>query len=53
MITRIEEEVTKRILVLDGAMGTQIQGYKLTDADYRGEIVGVNFPDNIGPGKRQ
>ncbi|MBA3885911.1 MAG: methionine synthase [Acidobacteria bacterium] len=26
-----------RILVLDGAMGTMIQRYKLTDADFRGE----------------
>ncbi|MCB0514622.1 MAG: methionine synthase [Chitinophagales bacterium] len=26
-----------RILVLDGAMGTMIQRYKLTEADYRGE----------------
>jgi 5-methyltetrahydrofolate--homocysteine methyltransferase len=26
----------ERILVLDGAMGTMIQDYKLTDADYRG-----------------
>jgi len=27
----------ERILVLDGAMGTMIQQYKLTEADYRGE----------------
>ena len=27
---------TERILVLDGAMGTMIQGYKLGEADYRG-----------------
>jgi hypothetical protein len=25
-----------RILILDGAMGTMIQRYKLTEADYRG-----------------
>jgi 5-methyltetrahydrofolate--homocysteine methyltransferase len=29
--------LTERILVLDGGMGTMIQGYKLTEADYRGE----------------
>jgi 5-methyltetrahydrofolate--homocysteine methyltransferase len=29
--------ITRRILILDGAMGTMIQGYKLEDADYRGE----------------
>jgi len=30
-------ELQKRILVLDGAMGTQIQQHKLTELDYRGE----------------
>jgi 5-methyltetrahydrofolate--homocysteine methyltransferase len=28
--------LAQRILVLDGAMGTMIQSYKLTEADYRG-----------------
>jgi len=28
--------LTLRILVLDGAMGTMIQSYTLTEADYRG-----------------
>jgi len=27
----------ERIVILDGAMGTQIQGYKLEEADFRGE----------------
>jgi 5-methyltetrahydrofolate--homocysteine methyltransferase len=36
-MTRIEEEVQKRILVLDGAMGTMIQRYNLQEGDYRGE----------------
>ncbi|RLD94470.1 MAG: 5-methyltetrahydrofolate--homocysteine methyltransferase, partial [Bacteroidetes bacterium] len=27
----------ERVLVLDGAMGTMIQRYKLSEADYRGE----------------
>ena len=27
----------QRILIIDGAMGTMIQRYKLTEADYRGE----------------
>ncbi len=27
----------KRIVIIDGAMGTMIQRYKLTEADYRGE----------------
>ncbi len=33
---RIKEELEKRILVLDGAMGTMIQRYKPTEDDYRG-----------------
>lgn len=34
---KIKEALAKRILVLDGAMGTMIQKYRLTDEDYRGE----------------
>lgn len=33
----MRHELEKRILVLDGAMGTMIQEYKLTENDYRGE----------------
>ncbi len=29
--------IGRRILILDGAMGTMIQGYQLAEADYRGE----------------
>lgn len=32
-----EKQLQKRILLLDGGMGTMIQGYKLTESDYRGE----------------
>ena len=32
----IEAILAKRIMVLDGAMGTMIQGYGLTEEDYRG-----------------
>ncbi len=34
---QIREELKKRILVLDGAMGTMIQRYRLTEEDFRGE----------------
>ena len=37
MLRDIREELKKRILVLDGAMGTMIQGYRLDEAGYRGE----------------
>ncbi|KAJ2302887.1 hypothetical protein IWW55_003201, partial [Coemansia sp. RSA 2706] len=33
----IEAELTKRIMFLDGAMGTQIQDLRLNEADFRGE----------------
>ncbi|MBR2638883.1 MAG: methionine synthase [Bacteroidaceae bacterium] len=33
----IRETLKERILVLDGAMGTMIQQYKLTEEDFRGE----------------
>jgi len=33
----IYNELKKRVLILDGAMGTMIQKYKLTEEDYRGE----------------
>ncbi|PCK03484.1 MAG: methionine synthase [Alteromonadaceae bacterium] len=36
-LTALKKALTERILVLDGAMGTMIQGYKLEEADYRGD----------------
>lgn len=33
----IQQIIKERILVLDGAMGTMIQRYNLTEADFRGE----------------
>ncbi|MGH8729132.1 MAG: methionine synthase [Burkholderiales bacterium] len=32
----LESGLRSRILIMDGAMGTMIQSYKLTEADYRG-----------------
>ncbi len=40
MINRVEQlrqQLSQRILVLDGGMGTMIQSYRLEEADYRGE----------------
>jgi 5-methyltetrahydrofolate--homocysteine methyltransferase len=34
---KLEQLLRERILILDGAMGTMIQGYGLGEADYRGE----------------
>jgi 5-methyltetrahydrofolate--homocysteine methyltransferase len=37
IMSDIKLEIQKRILVLDGAMGTMLQRYKFTEEDYRGE----------------
>ena len=44
----LRDLLAKRILILDGAMGTMIQQYKLTEADYRGGEKG-RFKDFTGP----
>ena len=41
----IKEILKERILILDGAMGTMIQRYKLSEEDYRGE----QFKDHPKP----
>jgi 5-methyltetrahydrofolate--homocysteine methyltransferase len=48
--TQLRALLKERILILDGAMGTMIQQYKLTEADYRGE----RFKDFSAPaGERE
>jgi 5-methyltetrahydrofolate--homocysteine methyltransferase len=42
----IKDVLKDRILVLDGAMGSLIQEYKLSDADYRGEKF-KDFPHEV------
>lgn len=58
----LRQAVKDRILVLDGAMGTMLQRYKLTEADYRGEqfatwpsdlkgnhdLLNITRPDVVG-----
>ncbi len=34
---RLRKQLEERILIIDGAMGTMVQRYKLSEADYRGE----------------
>ena len=38
MVKRIQDIIKERILVLDGAMGTMIQSYNLTEEDFRGRF---------------
>src|SRR5215217_7516976 len=42
----IRDLLNQRILIIDGAMGTMIQRYKLTEEDYRGERF-KNWPSDI------
>jgi len=45
---QIIKELEKRILVLDGAMGSLIQQYNLTEEDYRGERFKNTLIDQTG-----
>jgi 5-methyltetrahydrofolate--homocysteine methyltransferase len=65
--TSIKKLLEERILILDGGMGTMIQGFRLTEADYRGErfaafdgqlkgandLLNITRPDVIGNIHRQ
>jgi len=42
----IYEELEERILVMDGAMGSMIQEYQLTESDFRGERF-IDFPFDL------
>lgn len=46
MKQNIQEELSKKVLVLDGAMGTMIQRYNLTEEDFRGELF-KNHPCDL------
>lgn len=42
----LQSEIKKRVLVLDGAMGTMIQRYNLREEDFRGEMF-ANHPGQL------
>lgn len=44
----LPEILTQRIVILDGAMGTMIQQYKLTESDYRGARFAAHSTDVKG-----
>ncbi|HZX29686.1 MAG TPA: methionine synthase, partial [Telluria sp.] len=50
--TQLREILSRRIMILDGAMGTVIQQYKLTEADYRGARF-ADFAAPAGSGARE
>ncbi|MFF0374397.1 methionine synthase [Actinoplanes missouriensis] len=46
-VTTLRELLAERILVLDGAWGTMLQGAKLTPADYRNELIPADHPKDV------
>jgi 5-methyltetrahydrofolate--homocysteine methyltransferase len=46
VLDRLKAAAAQRILVIDGAMGTMIQRYQLTEADFRGERF-ADFPHDL------
>lgn len=44
--TILRQQLSERILVLDGAMGTMIQSHKLSDADFRAERF-ADYPHEL------
>lgn len=45
---QLSELAEQEIVMLDGAMGTMIQGYKLNEADFRGELLKDHPSDLLG-----
>ena len=46
----LQAALARRILIIDGAMGTMIQRYELQEADYRGERFAHGFDALFAPG---
>ena len=45
-VAMLHKQLAQRILVLDGGMGTMIQGYRLEEKDFRGERF-VDWPCDV------
>jgi 5-methyltetrahydrofolate--homocysteine methyltransferase len=43
------DQLSRRILVIDGAMGTMVQSYRLDESDYRGERFADGFDRQHAP----
>ena len=49
VLAALTKAAKERILVLDGAMGTMIQRYKFSEADFRGERFAHWSHDRLTP----
>ncbi|MCB7482543.1 homocysteine S-methyltransferase family protein [Christiangramia sediminis] len=45
-MSKIEEQLSQKILILDGAMGTMLQEYKFSEEDFRGNRF-ANWPVSV------
>src|SRR3954454_8148086 len=43
----LRQLMSERVLVLDGAWGTMLQGAELSPADYRGDLIGPDHPKDV------
>ena len=43
---KIRDIFKKKILIIDGAMGTMVQSYKLNESDFKGDRF-KNHPDDL------
>jgi 5-methyltetrahydrofolate--homocysteine methyltransferase len=48
-VQALQDALAQRILIIDGAMGTMVQGYRLDEADYRGERFAPGFDTRHEP----
>lgn len=48
ILTRLEQLLSERVVIMDGAMGTMIQRYGLTEEDYRGQRFAAHHKDLKG-----
>lgn len=46
VLSSLEQQLAKRILIIDGGMGTMIQQYRLQEADYRGSRF-ADWPSDL------
>ncbi|WP_436521615.1 methionine synthase [Actinoplanes sp. HUAS TT8] len=46
-VTTLRELLTERVLVLDGAAGTLLQGARLTPADYRADVIPADHEQDV------
>ena len=52
-VAQLERALAERILVIDGATGTMLQGYKLDEAGYRGQRFAEGYDSEHPPQERR